>query len=449
MISNLFRVSAVLLLMLAGLRIGLPGQTRPSESAMPIVELVEEEYPSLFDLYRHLHAHPELSRQEAETSARLQQELKQVGFLVTSRVGGHGFVAVLKNGEGPTVMVRTDLDGLPVTEQTGLPYSSRVRTQDDEGNEVGVMHACGHDVHMACFVGTARLLSRMRNRWQGTLVMIGQPAEERGGGAKAMLDDGLFERFPRPDYVVALHDDAGLEAGKVGFCEGNALAGTGSVDVIIRGVSGHGAWPHMTKDPIVLASQTILAWQTIVSREIRPLDSAVVTVGSIHAGTKHNIIPDEVKLQLTIRFYSDEMKTHILESLERIARGLAQAAGLPPELAPSVKVVEGIDPTYNTPELTRRLRASAEAILGKENVVSREPVMGGEDFGLYGKTPSRIPICIFWLGAVNPDKIKQSRLPEAKPLPSLHSSGYAPDPEPTLKTGVKAMTAGVMDLFRR
>lgn len=408
---------------------------------------VDREYDNLLRLYRHLHANPELSFREAQTAQRMQQELRNAGFEVTGNFGGHGFVGVLRNGSGPTAMIRTDLDGLPVTEQTGLEYASRVRVKDDQGAEVGVMHACGHDVHMTCFVGTARLLSQLKDRWRGTLVMIGQPAEERGAGAKAMLAEGLFEKFPKPDYVLALHDDASLQAGKVGLVEGNALAGVDSIDLTIRGISGHGAYPYATKDPIVLAAHAILAFQTIVSREMRAIDPAVVTVGSIHGGTKHNIIPDEVRLQMTIRHYADGVREKILGSIQRIAKGLAQAAGLPAALEPTMRVSESLPPTTNNPELTQRAGKAMAAILGEENVVKAEPVMGGEDFGYYGRTPDKIPTCIFWLGTVGREKLEASKQPGGPPLPSLHSSLFAPEPELTLKTGVKAMTAAALELL--
>jgi len=281
-------------------------------------------------LYKHLHSHPEISFQEENTAKRIADELTKSGFEVTQKVGGHGVVGVLRNGAGPTILLRTDLDALPVKEQTDLAYASKVRTRDDKGNEVDVMHACGHDIHMTVFVGTARLLAQqVKDKWQGTLVMIGQPAEERVGGAKAMIADGLFTRFPKPDFCLALHVDATLPAGTVGYVEGYAMANVDSMDIIIRGAGGHGAWPHTTKDPIVLAAQTILALQTIVSRETEPIEPAVVTVGSIHGGTKYNIIPDDVRLQLTLRSYSEQVRTNTISSIKRITRGLALAAGVP------------------------------------------------------------------------------------------------------------------------
>ncbi|MDQ7064456.1 MAG: amidohydrolase [candidate division KSB1 bacterium] len=412
-------------------------------------KLVDKELSYLFDLYKYLHANPELSYHEVNTAKRIARELRTLGFQVTEGVGGHGIVAILKNGDGPTVMVRTDLDALPVQEQTGLPYASKVRTKDDQGNEVYVMHACGHDMHMTSFVGTARVLSQLKDYWRGTLMMIGQPAEERGGGARAMLADGLFERFPRPNFALALHVSASLPAGTIGYREGYALANVDAVDITIRGAGGHGAYPHRTKDPIVLAAQTILALQTIVSREIAPIEPAVVTVGSIHGGTKHNIIPDEAHLQLTLRSYSDEVRNHTIEAIKRITRGLAMAAGVPEDRMPIVTVADEYTPaTYNDPELTLRLAAVLKQSLGEGNVIHTEPVMGGEDFGRYGRVEPRIPICIFWLGTVDPAKIEESKK-TGKPLPSLHSSLFAPVPEPSIRTGVKAMATSVLELLKK
>ena len=428
---------------------GLSASRGIAQSALyqEITARVDREYENLFQLYRHLHANPELSFQEVKTSERIQRELELAGYQVTARIGGFGLVGVLKIGEGPTIMIRTDLDGLPVSEQTGLEYASRTKVRNDQGNEVGVMHACGHDIHMTSFVGTARLLSQLREHWRGTLVMIGQPAEERGGGAKAMLEDGLFQKFPRPDRVLAMHDDASLAAGKVGIVEGNALAGVDSVDLTVRGVSGHGAYPQATKDPIVLSAQIIMALQTIVSLEIPPIDPAVVTVGSIHGGTKHNIIPDEVRLQMTVRHYSDSVRATILDGIERISRNLALAAGVPSDRLPVMKVSESIPPTINNPQLARRIQMALETMLGKENVANHAPVMGGEDFGFFGRTTEKIPICIFWLGAVNRDRYLEAQKEGSQALPSLHSSLFAPDPEPTIKTGVKAMTAAALELL--
>ena len=406
-------------------------------------------YAELEKLYLHLHQNPELSFHEEKSAARLTEELRACGFEVTTNVGGHGIVGVMKNGTGPTVMVRADMDALPVEENTGLAYASKMRVKDDAGKEVGVMHACGHDVHMAVFAGTAAVLAQMKAQWQGTLVFLGQPAEERGGGARKMLADDLYTRFPTPDYALALHVNAGLEAGKIAHCAGYALANVNSVDITIRGVGGHGAYPHTTKDPIVLAAQTVLALQTIVSRETKPLEPAVVTVGSIHGGTKHNIISDEVKMELTLRSYSDEVRDHTIVAIRRIVNGLAQAAGVPNDRMPIVHVADEFTPsTYNDPQLVQRLVPAFEAALGKDNVIASEPVMGGEDFGEYGRTSDKVPICIFWLGVIAPEKVAASRA-SGTTLPSLHSSQFAPQYEPSIKTGVQAMSAAVLELMGR
>ena len=326
--------------------------------------IIERELPKLLETYKYLHLNPEISYQEQKTSEFVAKELRKLGFEVTEKIGkyedphrvSYGLVGVMKNGAGPTVLFRTDLDGLPVQENTGLPYASAVKTKDDAGQEVSVMHACGHDIHMTSFLGTATVLSRLKDRWKGTVIMLGQPCEERGAGAHAMLDGGLYTKFPRPDYILALHDNATMEAGKVGLCEGHTLASVTSVDVIVRGVGGHGAYPQSTKDPVVMAAEIVLALQTIVSRENSPLDPAVVTVGSIHGGTKHNIIPDEVRLQITVRAYKEDVRKKILASIERIARGIASAAGVPTDRMPIVKVDESeyTASTYNNPEFTRR-----------------------------------------------------------------------------------------------
>ncbi|MEW6302233.1 MAG: amidohydrolase [Verrucomicrobiota bacterium] len=408
---------------------------------------VNVEYSSLFELYKHFHANPELSFKEEKTAQRIADELKKAGFEVTPKVGGHGVVGVLRNGAGPTVLVRCDMDALPVPEQTGVPYASKVKTIDAEGKEVSVMHACGHDIHMTSFIGTARVLQQLKSSWQGTLVLIAQPAEERGGGARAMLDDGLFKRFPRPDYCIALHVASELPAGMVGYVEGYTLANVDSVDITIKGLGGHGAWPHTTRDPIVLAAQTVLALQTIVSRETPPGEPAVVTIGSIHGGAKHNIIPDEVKLQLTLRSYTDETRNRTIDSIKRIVRGLAQAAGLPEDKMPVVTIGDEFTPaTFNDPVLTQRLAKTFGEWLSEGNVMKSKPVMGGEDFGRYGRTEHKIPICIFWLGAITPESVRQAQI-AGKTLPSLHSPLFVPAAEPTIKTGVTAMSAAALELL--
>jgi amidohydrolase len=419
--------------------------------------LVNQQIDSLVATYKNLHSNPELSGHEEKTSAFVANQLRSLGYNTTERVGkysrpewvGYGVVGVLKNGSGPTVLVRTELDALPVEEKTGLPYASKVRTKDDAGQDVGVMHACGHDVHITSLLGTAKTLVELKDRWHGTLLLIGQPAEEAIGGAKAMLDDGLYTRFPRPDYALALHDTNDLEAGKVGYSPGYALASSTSVDIVIRGIGGHGSRPEAGKDPIVVAAQVILALQTIVSREKPAQDPAVVTVGSIHGGTKHNIIPDEVRLQLTVRAYKEETRQKILASIDRITKGIAAAAGIPDDRAPIVKfsATESTPATYNNPELTRRVMDALQKMLGAANVVEVPPIMASEDFGNFGLS-GQIPTLIFWLGAVDAADLAKSKQTSV-PLPSLHSSLFAPLPEPTLRTGVKAMTVAVLELMAK
>ncbi|MEO6323732.1 MAG: amidohydrolase [Thermoanaerobaculia bacterium] len=419
-------------------------------------QLIDKQMPSILDTYRQLHAAPELSYFEEKSAAYLVKELRAAGFEVTENVGkypvpklrSYGFVALLRNGKGPTVLVRTDLDGLPVEEQTGLPYASKVRMKNERGDDVPVMQACGHDIHMSTFLTTARVLVQLKHRWHGTLMMVGQPAEERGTGAKAMLADGLYERFPRPDYALAIHDNAVLPAGTIGWVSGPAMASVDSVDVTIRGAGGHGAYPHATIDPIVLAAETILLYQTIVSREISPLDPSVVTVGSIHGGTKHNIIPDEVKLQLTVRSYKKEVRDHIIGALGRIAAGVAQARGVPQDRMPIVSVEdhESIPACINDAKLVDRLVPVFTRALGAANVIHIEPVMGGEDFGLFALPGHDIPAFLFNAGAVEPAMVAAAAK-GGPSLPSLHSSRFAPVPEPTIRTGARAMVAAVLDLM--
>ncbi len=408
------------------------------------------DYPALEKLYTDLHLHPELSLMEEKTAAKVAAGLRAAGFDVTENFGGYGVVGVLKNGPGPTLLIRTDLDGLPVLEETGLPYASRSRVTNLAGQEVATMQACGHDIHMTVFTGTAQMLSALRDQWSGTLVLIGQPAEEIGVGARAMLTAGLYQKFPKPDYALALHDSATLPAGTVGTVEGYIMANVDSMDITVRGVGGHGAYPHTTKDPIVLAARIIGAIQTVVSRETRPVDPAVVTVGSIHGGTKHNIIPNEVKLQLTLRSYSDQVRQHTIAAIRRICRGEAIAAGMPDDLMPVVTVQEEefTPSTYNDPALTRRVHGAIAAWLGADKVVTIDPEMGGEDFSQFGRTLDKVPLTLFRLGAVDPAKVAESQR-TGVPLPSLHSSRFAPVPEPTIKTGVTAMTAAALDLLAK
>lgn len=401
----------------------------------------EANVDSLSELYVWLHTHPELSFQEKETAARIAAEWEIAGFDVTTGVGGHGVVALLRNGSGPTIMLRTDLDALPVTEETCQPYASTVEVENADGSPIGVMHACGHDIHMTNLVAVSRYLADHRTIWSGTLMLIGQPAEERGAGARAMLNDGLFERFPKPDAAVALHVAHDMAAGKVGCRAGYSLANVDSVDITMKGRGGHGSAPETTIDPIVLAAELVVSLQTIVSREISPLEPAVVTVGSIHGGTKHNIIGNECHLQLTVRSYSNEVRQHLLEAIRRKALAVAVGARAP---EPDVSSSEGTPSLYNDDELTGRLEHIFRAAIGSENVETVEPVMGGEDFSRYGR--AGVPILMYRLGSVQQRRLDQFASARQVP-PSLHSSVYYPDVAPTLRTGLATMVAAVCELM--
>ncbi|AJA08395.1 peptidase M20D, amidohydrolase [Sphingopyxis fribergensis] len=411
---------------------------------------VEKQMPSLMAIYKDLHANPELSFMEVRSAGILAAEASKLGFKVTEKVGGTGVVAVMENGPGPVVMVRADMDGLPVTEQTGLPGASKIRVTTKEGVETGVMHACGHDTHMTAWIGVARLMAANKAKWSGTLVMIGQPAEERGAGARMMLADGLYTRFPKPQYALAFHDAAQFPAGKIGYTPGYALANVDSVDITVKGVGGHGAYPQTTKDPIVLASRIVGALQTLVSREISPLDSAVVTVGSFHAGAKHNIISDEAKLQLTVRSYSDEVRNHLLDGIARIAKGEAIAAGMPEDKMPVVSVNkdEYTPSTFNTPEFTEEMAAYLKTSFGDDRVVQMPPVMGGEDFGRFGREDKNIKSLIVWVGGV-PQAEYDAAKKEGRTLPSLHSPFWAPDAPAVISTATEALTAMTMKLMAK
>jgi amidohydrolase len=410
--------------------------------AQTLDQRIDRVLPSLLTLYTSLHASPELSTQEAKTSATVAQQLRDAGFTVTERVGKYeepgttcyGVVAVMKNGNGPVVLVRSDMDALPVTEQTSLPYSSKGP----------VMHACGHDIHMTTLVGTARMLAELKSQWHGTVMLVGQPAEEVLKGAAGMMRDDLYGRFGKPQYAIAVHDNANLPAGQIGYTPGYVMANVDSVDVTIRGQGGHGAVPQRTKDPIVAAAEFITALQTLVSRENSPLDPVVVTVGSIHGGTKRNVIPDEVKLLLTVRTYKPEVRQRVLAGIERTAKGIAMANGIPDDRAPVIEHIaaESGESTYNDPVLTERLAAALKKGLGEQNVVKMDPLMVSEDFGQFG-LGRQIPICMLNVGAVDPAKIASGAR-----LPSLHSSEFAPVPEPTLRGAIKAMTLATLELLR-
>ncbi|MFN4240679.1 MAG: amidohydrolase [Erythrobacter cryptus] len=412
-------------------------------------EAVAAELPTLVELYQDLHANPELSFQEFETAAKLAARARALGFEVTEGVGRTGVVAVLRNGPGPTVMLRADMDGLPVIEQTGLPYASKRRAVPATGIETGVMHACGHDTHMAAWLGTAKLLAERRDQWSGTLVMILQPAEEIGEGAKAMLDDGLFVRFPKPDYVLAFHDAAQAPAGMIGYTKGFALANVDSVDVVVPGVGGHGAYPHTAKDPIVIAAHIVTRLQTLVSRELDPQEPAVVTVGSFQAGSKHNIIPDEARLQITVRSYADATRQHLLDGIARIARAEALAAGMPEDRLPRVTVQEPYTPaTYNTPAFTDQVMALLKARF-PDRVAETPSVMGGEDFSQYYRADrEKVQSLIFWVGGVRAEQWEKAQRGEIE-LPSLHSPFWAPDAPVVIATATEALTAAVLELLKK
>jgi hippurate hydrolase len=408
----------------------------------PSEQQVDAVYPQMKTLYEDLHRNPELSLHEEKTAAKIADQLRKLGYDVTTGVGGTGVVGILKNGAGPTVMIRAELDALPVLEKTGLPYASHATTHNDQGVEVPIMHACGHDLHMSVGMGTAAILAQNRANWHGTFIYVGQPAEERIMGATAMLKDGLFTRFPKPDYVFAVHDTNYAPAGKVAYVSGYAMSNADSVDVTIYGKGGHGSAPELTIDPIVIAARTILAWQTIISREKSTLDPGVITVGTIHGGTKNNIIPDEVKLQLTVRSYKDDVRQHLLAAIERVVDGEAAVAGA--QKKPTVTVVEGVSAVYNDPATTQRVVSALANTLGKDNVVEGKPLMASDDFAEYGK--AGVPSLMLSLGAVNPAKFDAAQK-SGEPVTSPHSSLFAPDEEPSLKTGIMVETAAVLELL--
>jgi amidohydrolase len=417
--------------------------TGPFEVKAKVQAQIAEDYSYLDALYKHLHSHPELSLQEVRTAARLAKELRDIGYAVTENFGGTGIVAVFKNGTGPTVMLRTDLDALPIIERTGLPYASQVRIRDAEGKEVGVMHACGHDIHMTCWVGTARRLMALKDQWKGTVVFIGQPAEERGIGAKAMLDAGLYSRFPKPDHVLALHCDSQIQHGQIGFTKGQAMANVDSVDITVKGKGGHGSAPHTTIDPVVIAARIVLDLQTLVSRELDPQEPGVVTVGSIHGGSKHNIIPAEVKLQITVRSLNDRTRKHLLEGIRRITKAAAAAANAP---EPELKLIESeFTPSLsNDPKMTDRMVGTLSQVFGAENILPKKPLMGGEDFSRFAK--DNTPVFMFRLGTSKPEDVASART-SGTSLPSLHSDTYIPIPEPSIKTGVLGLTMCALELL--
>jgi amidohydrolase len=417
------------------------GAAWPARADDPVRPWVAAQLPRLLEFYQELHQNPELSLHEEHTARRLAAQWRAAGFEVTEGVGGHGIVGVLNNGAGKTLMLRCDLDALPVTEQTGLKYASTVTVTAEDGSTTGVMHACGHDVHMTCSAGVAGFLAAHKERWRGTLILVGQPAEERGAGARSMLADGLFDRFPKPDYAVALHCDSTIPTGQIGYRPGYALANVDSVDITLRGRGGHGAYPHTTIDPIVQAAHLILDLQTIVSREVKPTEPAVVTVGSIHAGTKHNVIADSCKLELTVRSYSDEVREQLKRSIIRKAKAAAAAFDAP---EPAVEFIEGTPAMFNDKLLAQRLAEVFCQRFGHEQVVQTDPSMGGEDFSEYGRRG--VSSFMFWLGTVDAHRLA-GYVRIGQTPPSLHSPVFYPDAEPTLQTGVEALAAVVLDLL--
>lgn len=413
----------------------------------------QTQLPALVATYKQLHSHPELSHHEEQTSALLADALRKSGYTVTDHIGlypdgthAFGVVGILKNGPGPTLLVRGDMDALPIIEETGVPYASHVLTKNKSGQEVGVMHACGHDVHTTVLLGTAQALAAHRQLWHGTLMIVGQPSEETIDGAKAMLADHLYQRFGRPDRILGLHDTNTHPAGTVGLTSGPELASSTSIDITIRGIGGHGSAPNLGRDPVVLAAMFIVDLQTIVSREEDPRDPSVVTVGSIHGGTKRNIIPDEVKLELTTRAFSDRSRQTVIDSLHHMADGIAATANLPAAKAPTVTVLEdeSTPVTYNDPAQTARVRSTLIQTLGAANVSDDEKIMGSEDVGMF-TLDGKIPLTFYWLGAMYPDRFAAAA---GKPLPGLHTSHFEPDPEPTLRTGVTTLTATAISLLQ-
>jgi hippurate hydrolase len=411
-------------------------------SAVTVGSAAMAETP-LLDIYKTIHEHPELSHFEADTSALLAKELRAAGYDTTEHIGvypdgakAYGVVGVLKNGKGPTLMIRADMDALPIVEETGAAYASHARGKTVAGDEVGVMHACGHDIHTTVLIGVARAMAASKSKWHGTLMLVGQPSEETVDGARAMLADRLYERFGRPDMIVGLHDGVDQPAGKVSLAIGPAQSGVTSIDVTVRGIGGHGAMPQVGRDPVVLAAQFITQIQTIVSREEDPQDPAIVTVGSIHGGTKRNILPDAVKLQLTTRFFSDKGRETIVTGIRQMAQGVAVSAGLPPDKAPVVTIIDGesAPATYNDPALSTRVRAILIGTLGKDNVIDAKPITPSEDVGLFGLPGHRIPLTYYWLGAANPAAFKAAA-DRGQGLPGPHNAHFLPDPEPTLATG--------------
>jgi amidohydrolase len=445
----LFRVFVVAAMAAAA----LPLSAQSTAAQTDLAASVERQLPALSETYKYLHRNPELSRHEEKTSAYEAAALRKLGYTVTEHVGKYedggqafGVVAVLENGPGPRLLIRADMDALPVEEKTGLDYASKVKTTNAQGQEVGVMHACGHDLHTTVLLGTAREMVERKSQWHGTLMLIGQPAEEIILGSAAMMADHLYERFGRPDFVIAEHDSNDVPAGSIALKGGPLLASSNTINVVMRGIGGHGSAPQAGKDPIVLAAEFVLLAQTIVSRQIDPQQPAVLTVGTIHGGTKNNIIPDEVTLGLTLRTYSPAVRDQIIAAVRRTAQGLAEAYGIPANRMPTVSLGESTPATYNDPPLAERLRTAAAAALGKERVLPAPAVMGSEDVGQFA-LDGKIPLTMYWLGAADPDKLAESRK-SGVALPSLHSALFAPVYGPAITTGVTSMSAMALELLK-
>jgi amidohydrolase len=412
-----------------------------------ILKSLDQTTKKYLPLYQDLHRHPELSFMEFETSEKMACELRELSFEVTTNIGGNGVVGVLRNGKGKVIMIRTDMDALPVKENTGLPFESKAIVKDVRGNESPAMHACGHDLHMSVWLGTLRTLVALRNEWSGTIVAIAQPAEEVSGGSNAMIKDGLFIRFPKPDFALAYHVSPDLPSGTIGYCAGPVFAGAASAEITVYGIGGHGAMPHKTIDPIVLSARIIIDLQNIVSRETNPVKPAVVSVGTIHGGTKNNIIPEEVKMLLSIRYFEDNVFEHTKEAIGRITRGAAIAAGLAEDKMPAVTYnQEFTPPVVNDKDLVLKATGYMKDILGNEKVIQVDPAMVAEDFGKYGRTQEKIPIAVFWLGGVSQSNYND-HLENGIILPSLHNSSFAPDFEPSFKCGVSAMSKAIMGIL--
>ena len=410
---------------------------------------VKKQTASMTELCKQLHQNPELSLHEFETSKQMAAELRIAGFEVTENFGGNNVVGILKNGGGPVIMLRTDMDALPIEEKTGFDFASTKTAKNMDGDEVAVMHACGHDIHMSVWAGTIHTLSALKNEWKGTLLVIAQQAEEISGGAGLAIETGLFTKFPKPDYALAYHINPELESGKIGLVGGPVFAGVKTAEITVYGKGGHGAYPEKCIDPIVIASRIVMDLQTIVSREISPLEPVVVTVGSIHGGTRPNIIPDEVKMELTLRYYSDAAIEKVITAINRISRSAAEMAGMPEDKLPLVSIESSeTPPVINNQELSDKIRSFASETIGAENIVKTTPAMVGEDFGKYGRTPENIPICLIWLGSTSAELMREIKARGENPFP-LHSPHLNPDYEKTIETGIKVMAGNVIGLMEK